>query len=446
MICKVRETISKFSMLKKGDKVIVGFSGGADSMCLLYILNSLKDEIGFSIIAAHVNHCLRGEESERDEDFVRRVCGEMGIELKVKKADILKEARENSKGIEEYAREVRYDFFNSLADNSSKIATAHNLNDCEETMLFNLARGSALKGLTSIPPVRGNVIRPLIECSRSEIEDFCKENSIDFVTDSSNLSDDYTRNKIRHNVIPVLKELNPAFDSAVLRCIQSLRDDEQYLNECAQNLYEEIRTDFFYDAEKLKNTSDSLKKRVISKIIFDKCSVVPEKKHIDLALSVLDGGKCELFGGEKLIVNHGKLYFASDIETYEISEKEIIFNSDSFWSEGKIMLRKSSASTQKVYKELVLWTIDWDKIKGKLTLRSRREGDRIILPVRKVGKSLKKLFNEMKIEPEKRDSVLILSDDEGVVWVEGIGTDLRKIPDENTKNFLNISIMGDNNA
>lgn len=438
MICKVKETISKFSMISKGDTVIVGFSGGADSMTLLHILNSLKDEIGFSITAAHVNHCLRGEESERDEMFVRCVCSEMGIELKVKKVDILKEAQENFKGVEEYAREVRYDFFQSLAGKSSKIATAHNLNDCEETFLFNFARGSSLKGLTSIPPVRDNIIRPLIECSRSEIEDYCKEKSIDFVTDSSNLSDDYTRNKIRHSVIPVLKEINPAFDAAALRCIDSLREDELYLNGCVQSLYSEIVTDFFYDAVKLKSAPDPIKKRVISKIISEKCSSLPEKKHIDLVLSVLDGGKAELFGGEMLIVRQGRLYFASDLTTREINEDEVVLNSDGFWSNGIINLQLSFNNTQKVYKELVLSTIDLDKIKGKLVLRKRREGDKIVLPLRKVGKSLKKLFNELKIEPERRDSILILADDESVVWVEGIGADLRKAPDENTKKFLKI--------
>ncbi len=438
MICKVKETISKFSMISKGDTVIVGFSGGADSMTLLHILNSLKDEIGFSITAAHVNHCLRGEESERDEMFVRCVCSEMGIELKVRKVDILKEAQENFKGVEEYAREVRYDFFQSLAGKSSKIATAHNLNDCEETFLFNFARGSSLKGLTSIPPVRDNIIRPLIECSRSEIEDYCKEKSIDFVTDSSNLSDDYTRNKIRHSVIPVLKEINPAFDAAALRCIDSLREDELYLNGCVQSLYSEIVTDFFYDAEKLKSAPDPIKKRVISKIISEKCSSLPEKKHIDLVLSVLDGGKAELFGGEMLIVRQGRLYFASDLTTREINEDEVVLNSDGFWSNGIINLQVSFNNTQKVYKELVLSTIDLDKIKGKLVLRKRREGDKIVLPLRKVGKSLKKLFNELKIEPERRDSILILADDESVVWVEGIGADLRKAPDENTKKFLKI--------
>ena len=446
MICKVKSTISKFSMLDNTDRIVVGFSGGADSACLLYVLDSLKDEFGFKLVAAHVNHCLRGEESERDEAFVRQICKKMGIELKVKKADILKESKESSMSIEEYARKVRYEFFNSLADENSKIATAHNLNDCEETLLFNLARGSTLKGLNSIPPVRDNIIRPLIECSRDEIESFCGERAIGFVTDSSNLTDDYSRNKIRHNVIPILKEINPSFDSAVLRCISSLREDEQYLNECAEKLYSEIKQDYFYDSQKIKAAPLSIAKRVISKIIYEKCCFLPEMKHIDLVVSSLDGGKTELFSKETLVVGHGKMYFASDIKTCEIKEETIVFDCDGRWSNGILKLEISPNKTQKVYKELVLCTIDRDKIKGELLLRKRLEGDRIVLPVRKVGKSIKKLFNEMKIEPERRDSIFVLSDDESVVWVEGIGTDLKKAPDENTKNFLNISIMRDENA
>ena len=206
MICKVRDTLIKYSMLENTDEIIVGFSGGADSTCLLYILNLLKDEFDFKIHAAHVNHSLRGNESERDEKFVRDFCEKNSIKLSVLKVDIFKMSKIEGKSLEECGREVRYNFFNSLCANKSKIATAHNLNDCEETMFFNLTRGSGLKGLCSIPAVRENIIRPLIRCSRDEIENFCKENSIQYVTDSSNLSDDYTRNKIRHNIIPILKD------------------------------------------------------------------------------------------------------------------------------------------------------------------------------------------------------------------------------------------------
>ncbi len=446
MICKVRETLDKFCMCENTDEIIVGFSGGADSVCLLHILNSLKDEYGFSVHAAHVNHCLRGEESERDEKFVRDFCLEHGIELSVLKADVLSGAKENSMGIEEYGRKVRYDFFESLLSEKSKIATAHNLNDTEETFLFNLARGSSLKGLTSIPPVRDNIIRPIIECSRDEIEEYCKNNNLSFVTDSTNLSDEYTRNKIRHNVIPVLKEINPSFDKSVLRCLNSLREDEDYLRRLSDNLYEEIRCGYFFDADRLKKEDISLQKRVISRIVFEKCGMLPESRHISLILDVLNGGKVELFDRETLIIRQGKLYFLSDVKKRDITETTISFDSSGVWSNDYLSLTVSESNTQKVYKELVVSTLDSDKICGNLVLRKRREGDKITLPLRKVTKSLKKLFNEMKISPEIRDNILVLTDDKSVVWVEKIGVDARVAPDSKTEKYINICLLEEDYA
>lgn len=442
MICKIKDTLRKFSMLEDTDEIIVGFSGGADSMCLLYILNLLKDEIGISVRAAHVNHCLRGEESERDERFVRDFCRKHSIELSVMKADIASGSRQHGKSIEEYGRQVRYDFFNSLSGEHSKIATAHNLNDCEETLIFNLTRGSALKGLCSIPPVRNNIIRPLIECSRDEIEQFCLEHSLTYVNDSTNFSDEYTRNKIRLNVIPVLKSINKSFDSAALRCLEALREDESFLNRNADVLFDKAKTDFGFDADLLGKSDPALKKRVISRIIFEKCGVVPEKKHIDMVSSVLGGGKAEIFHGETVVVRHGKLYFLSDLDIKEVSSAKVNFI-DGKWSDSRVMLQISDEYTQKVYKELVLSTLDYDKIKGDLVLRKRAEGDKITLPLRKVTKTLKKLFNEMQIAPEKRDDILVLADEKSVVWVEGIGADLRVAPDDKSKKMLKITVLGE---
>ena len=443
MICKVRDTINKFSMLEKANEVIVGFSGGADSTCLLYILNSLKDEFGIKVHAAHLNHCLRGTESDRDEDFVRAFCNKHSIRLSVRRADILCESKAHSKGIEEYARQVRYEFFNSLCSENSVIATAHSLNDCEETLLFNLARGSSLKGLCSIPPVRDNIIRPLIECTRNEVEDFCKKYNLDFVTDSSNLSDEYTRNRIRHNIIPLLKEINPSFDSAVLRCINSLRDDDKYLSDLSDDLLKNVTLDFGYDADKLRNSDVSLSSRVISEIIWKKCRVLPEKKHIQSVLSILNGGKTELPTDEFIVVRNNVLYFLSDLSADKIEETEIIFDNHFSFQTDDIFLNVNSECTQNVYKELVLSTFDFDKIKGKLFLRKRKQGDRITLPVRKVTKSLKKLFNEMKITPELRDNIYVIADAKGVVWAEHVGVDLRVAPDNKTQNFVHINILRD---
>lgn len=443
MICKVKNTLNSFSMLEGADEVIVGFSGGADSVCLLHILNSLKDEFKIKLRAAHVNHCLRGDESERDEKFVRDFCLQNHIELSVLRVNVSEKAKENSMSIEEYGRKVRYDFFKSLCNKNSKIATAHNLNDCEETFIFNLTRGASLNGLTSIPPVRDNIIRPIIECSRNEIEEYCKDNNLDFVTDSTNLSDDYTRNKIRHNIITLLKEINPSFDNTFLRCIDTLRQDNKYIFDKADELFYQSELPFGFDAEKIRKAETSLRNRVISRIVHEKCGVVPEKRHIDLIFNILNGGKVELFDRETLIVRKGIMYFLSDVEKRVFNDEVVVFNDDNKWSNNYITLELSENNIQKVYKELVLSTLDYDKIVGKLVLRKRQEGDKITLPVRKVTKTLKKLFNEMQISPEERENILVLADDKSVVWVEKIGADQRVVPTKDSKKIVNIVLTED---
>lgn len=440
MICKVRETLSKFSMLENTDEIIVGFSGGADSTCLLYILNLLRNEFDIKIHAAHVNHLLRGDESNRDEMFVRKFCDRNSIKLSVLRADVAEIAKNSGKSIEECGRDIRYNFFQSLSSDKAKIATAHNLNDCEETMLFNLARGAGLKGLCSIPAVRDNIIRPLIECSRSDIEFFCGMNSLDYVTDSTNLENNYTRNKIRHNIIPLLREINPSYDSSFLRCVTSLKDDEDYLNIEADKLYNSAKLDIGFDAEIINKSHSAIKSRVLSRIVSDKSGQIPEKKHIELIMSVLDGGKVDVFGNDCIVVRNGILLFESDIENKSIDYTKIIFDEKGTWSNEDIVIEKHSVCTQNVYKELVLYTIDSDKINGDLVLRKRQEGDKIKLPVRKVTKSLKKIFNELKIPPEVRDNIYVLSDETSVVWVEKIGVDLRVAPDENTRNYICIKV------
>ncbi len=440
MICKVRQTLSKFSMLENTDEIIVGFSGGADSTCLLYILNSLKDEFNIKIHAAHVNHLLRGNESERDEKFVRDFCFRNSIKLSVIRVDISEKAKKTGKSIEECGREVRYNFFESLSSEKSKIATAHNLNDCEETMLFNLARGAGLNGLCSIPAVRSNIIRPLIECSRLEIENFCINNSLDFVNDSSNFEDNYTRNKIRHNIIPLMKEINPSFDLSFSRCIDSLKIDEEYINSEAEKLYDLVKLDFGFDAVKISEAHSSLKSRVLSKIFHEKSGRLPEKKHLELIFSILNSGKADVFDNDCIVVRNGVLFFQSDVEQKLINDTKIIFDKNGKWTNSDITIEQKTDCTQNVYKDLVLSTLDSDKINGDLVLRKRRDGDKIKLPIRKVTKSLKKILNEFKIPPELRDNIYVLSDDTSVVWVEKIGVDLRVAPDMNTKNFICIKV------
>ncbi|HIS67540.1 MAG TPA: tRNA lysidine(34) synthetase TilS, partial [Candidatus Scatomorpha merdipullorum] len=191
-----------------GLRVLCAVSGGADSVYLLHKCCELRAAKGLSVCAAHYNHCLRGEESERDERFVRALCEELGVELKAGRGDVAAYARENKLGIEEAARKLRYEFLERAADElgCEMILTAHNADDNAETMLMALARGAGPRGLAGIPPVRGRVARPMLDVTRAEIERYLAENGFEYVEDSTNASTDYTRNRIRKLVMPVLRE------------------------------------------------------------------------------------------------------------------------------------------------------------------------------------------------------------------------------------------------
>lgn len=229
MIREVKNAVARYNMPLSGRTVAVGVSGGADSMALLHVLLELKDEFGMKIIACHVNHGIRGETADRDEKFVVEACKKLGVEVRVLRADVPGTAKKMHLGVEECGRRIRYDFFNSVADDVI-IATAHTLSDRSETLLLNITRGASVKGLCSIPAVRGNIVRPLIDCTRADIEKYCSDNSIAFVTDETNFEDIYSRNRIRLNVIPELKKLNPSLEKAFLRLISNAEEENDFMD------------------------------------------------------------------------------------------------------------------------------------------------------------------------------------------------------------------------
>ena len=214
----VLEAVKRFALLENNVKTVtVALSGGADSMACLSVLLSLKEELGITVKAAHLNHMIRGEEALRDQEFVKKQCELLGVPLFCERADIPAIAKERGVSTELAAREVRYSFLERV--NEGVIATAHTSSDNFETVLFNLARGSAIDGLCGIPPKRRIFIRPIILCTREDVEEYCKKENIPFVTDSTNLCDEYTRNKIRHNIVPIFKNLNPSVEKSVLRTV-----------------------------------------------------------------------------------------------------------------------------------------------------------------------------------------------------------------------------------
>ena len=197
MIDKIKRAVNSYNMTDT-DSLTVALSGGADSVALLYAMAELKEEYSFSLSAAHLNHNLRGEESDRDEEFCKKTCEKLGIPLITESVDVKKEAEESGESIETAARRIRYDFLSRVS--SGKIATAHTADDNLETVIFNLSRGTDLAGLCGIPPVRDNIIRPLIFCTREDIENYLKEKGASYCTDSTNNEDIYKRNFIRHNI------------------------------------------------------------------------------------------------------------------------------------------------------------------------------------------------------------------------------------------------------
>ena len=310
MVNKVRETLKRYNMIKTGDTLIVGLSGGADSMALLHAMLSLKDELEIKVVACHINHNLRGEESLRDENFVKKYCEENNIVLRVFTLDITQEKHES---LEEKARKLRYGCFEKLCDEypSAKLATAHTASDNTETVFLNILRGTGTKGLGGIPPVRGNIIRPLLRCTREEIENYCKENNISYVTDSSNLSDDYTRNKLRHRLIPLLQEFNPSLFEAVSRMTSAVYDDNALLDEIAAEAKEKARTDNGFSCETLAALRHNVLCRVISGILSEN-EIEPSALRINECAEIIRAKKGKInLCRNKFAVVRKKVFFIS---------------------------------------------------------------------------------------------------------------------------------------
>ena len=240
---KVIDTIKKYNLIQEGDKIVLGVSGGPDSISMLNILNEIKEEYKIEIYVAHINHMIR-EEAEDDERYVQQYCEEKGIQFFLKRIDIQQIANNNKIGTEEAGRNVRYDFFNEVMQKvgANKIAIAHNKNDKIETIIMNLLRGSGISGLKGIEPIRvGKYIRPLIECERQEIEQYCEKELLDPRIDKTNFQNDYTRNKIRNIVIPYIKnEFNPNIIETMDRLSQVATDEGNYIDSQASKIYEKI--------------------------------------------------------------------------------------------------------------------------------------------------------------------------------------------------------------
>ncbi len=457
-MAKAEKTITKYNMLDFGDGVVVGLSGGADSVALLKVLANFKDKYNLKICAVHINHLIRGPEAERDEVFSRDTAKKLGIEFLNFKIDVPKYSSEHHISEELAGREIRYKKFNEvlLQKGFDKIAVAHNKNDSVETVLIKLARGSALNGLKGIMPKSGNIIRPLIATERADIERFLNENDLSFVTDSTNLTCDYTRNCVRNLIIPQFEKLNPSFISTVYSNLESLCDDDEFLENTA-NLYNNIfiinsNGDVEIDKFKLKDLEKSIKRRVILNALSNLSGtrLDIEKKHIDIIISNLSNTGAQLALSRGVVAHIGANSVILSKNSTQNEKIEHIFHIDNFkktrieFSLNSIILEMTDYNSfimQKNAKNTVYINCDnTDTVK----IRTRLEGDRFKPSGMGGTKKLKQFLCELKIPAVYRDLVPIaeINGKIGAVIPYRVAEDFKINKD--TEKILKITLGGTN--
>lgn len=411
--------------LTEGKKILCAVSGGADSVCLLHLLWSS----GADVTAAHFEHGIRGEESLRDAEFVRSFCHERGIEFVMESADVPAYAKAHSMGTEEAARKLRYEFLNAAAEQKGceLIATAHNADDNAETMLFNLTRGTGSAGLSGIPRQRGKIIRPLLNVTRRQIEEYLEENKLPHIEDSSNSTDDYSRNLIRHHVTPVLRKINPELATAFSRTAKLMAQDNDCLERLAQDFIARE-----YDGSGIRTGAlCALHPAIASRVLRNLLGGGMGMEHIDSVLDFAAGtGLAHLsLPGITLRREQGRLFFSKE-ETFEIPPRRLTVGCRTEIPElGVSIMPEFTVYSGEIYGLFKTYCIKCENIKGEISCSGRRPGDAFRPISRNCTKKLKTLFAEHGYTQAQRDRTLVIRDDEGILLAVGLAAAQRTKPD-----------------
>lgn len=404
MLNKLRSFVKQYGLIFPGDRVTVALSGGKDSVALLFALYLLKDEWSIILAAAHFNHHLRGEESQRDEAFVKDLCNRFDIPLTVGEGWV----KPGEKGLEAAAREARYAFFSTLP---GKIATAHTADDNAETVLLRMVRGTGLKGLGAIAPRNGPIIRPLLSTTREEIEAFLESYILPHVEDSTNGGDDFLRNRIRHGILPLLRQENPRIAENLSSMALGLRLDEAFLQSCTQGGIPGVT--------ELRTLDPALRRRYLERFLKESGIQEPEQSHILQAEQLVfhwnPSVSMDFPGGVTVARQYDRLV--------RLEEQRAliprVLTGDTYLEELGLWVTVEEAASLEQGPQV--FTV---RPQGELQLRHREAGDSLCLSGG--TKSLKKRFIDRKIPANCRDSVPVLCDEQGILGVMGFGADRRR--------------------
>lgn len=454
----VEDTIKKYNMIHRGDRIIVAVSGGPDSVCLLHVLFKLKEKYELTLFVAHVNHQLRGLHADEDMRFVREMSESLGLPFYAKVENVAKLASDMHMSLEQAGRYVRYNFFRELKGQlkADKIAVAHNKDDQAETVLLHFLRGTGTQGLTGMDPVSGDIIRPLIEFSRKDIETYIKENGLKYRTDYTNYEINYTRNRIRLELIPYLREhFNRKITDVIVQTADILREEDNYIQKDVEEVCKRIchmsQDGVQINLKEFSELQLAIKRRLIKKAIqmVKGNDLNVEFKHINYIIDFVEhgnsGNRIDIPGNLCVGLQYGKIkVFLSSCTSAKLDfSYSLVIPGETHIEELNARIYAATEThVEPDFNDKYKAYLDYEKLPGELFVRTRKNGDYIVPFGMKGRKKLKDYFIDAKVPIEVRDRIPLIASGSEIIWIIGHRINERYKITENTRKFLILSYEG----